>query len=155
MLAIPWPAVSGDLFTPEQAEAAALRHWLADDAGHAVAAVIHGRYDRRDGLHFLITSALHHAGLAKMAPELARSVAVGMFREGLQEQEGRREATTWRIRQRLKPLLVQRKPSNVLFAEAHDVNGLDGFPLGEAEVNNLTKMEMYWAMPAGRRPNVR
>ena len=63
----------------------------------------------------------------------------------------RRALAEHRIARRLKPLIASHKPFNALFAEAHDVNGTDGFPLEEAEVNDIVKTEIYWSLPAGRR----
>jgi hypothetical protein len=53
------------------------------------------------------------------------------------------------VKRRLRPLIALRKPSNVLLAEAHDVNGASGFPLEEREVNSIAATEMYWALPRG------
>jgi hypothetical protein len=77
------------------AERAALRGWLAEDAEHATLAVLHGRYAVKDGLHFLITFALHHARLAKIPDGLARSVAVAMFWEVLADHHAKLERLHW------------------------------------------------------------
>lgn len=69
----------------------------------------------------------------------------------LEAEQRRRDLAAHRIRRRLKPLIAQRNPPNVLLAEAHDVNGAAGFPLAEDDVTQLTYTEMYWAMPEGRR----
>lgn len=135
------------------AERAALRGWLAEDAEHATLAVLHRRYDVRDGLHFLITFALHHARLANIPDEIAHSVAVAMFWETLHGHEARREEAEARVKRRMRPLIALRKPSNVVLAEAHGENGAAGFPLSEREVNTLVAAEMLWAIPrrGGRR----
>jgi hypothetical protein len=73
----------------------------------------------------------------------------------LEALERRRDLAAYRIRQRLRPLIASRRPSNVLFAEAHDVNGADDFPLAEEEVTDMVRREMYFALPVapsgGRR----
>lgn len=73
----------------------------------------------------------------------------------LEREERRRDMAAYRIRRRLRPLIAVRKPSNVLLAEAHDVNGADGFPFTEADVDDMATTEMYFAMPAGRQSHVR
>ena len=65
----------------------------------------------------------------------------------LEAEERRRDLAEARVKRRLRPLIALRKPSNVLLAEAHDVNGAAGFPLEEREVNSIAATEMYWAMP--------
>ena len=78
-----------------------------------------------------------------------------LLRQYLHREEVARDLTAHRIRRRLKPLIVLHKPPNVLYAEAHDVNGADGFPLDEPEVTDIAKMEMYWSLPSGRQSHVR
>jgi hypothetical protein len=51
----------------------------------------------------------------------------------------------------VKRLIRQRKPSNVLLAEAHGVNGASGFPLLEAEVSDVVENEVWWALPQAVR----
>lgn len=75
------------LITTERAEAAFIRHGLRPDALHAALAVCHGRYSVKDSLHGVITTALFRAERAKVAPEVARKVAVSLFKETLAEQE--------------------------------------------------------------------
>jgi len=141
------------LITPDAGPRAALRGWLAEDAEHATLAVLHGRYAVKDGLHHMITCALHHARLAKIPDDTAHSVAVEMFWEVLRGHEAWREQAEFRIKRRVKPLIGLRKPSNVLLAEAHGENGAAGFPLAEREVNAIVAAELSWAMPyrGGRR----
>ena len=71
----------------------------------------------------------------------------------LERLETQRAGVEGRIKRRLKPLIALRKPSNVLLAEAHDVNGAAGFPLLEPEVTDIAVTEMYWSLPqhGGRR----
>jgi hypothetical protein len=71
-----------------------------------------------------------------------------ILRLHLERLEVARDLAAMRIRSRLRPLLALRKPSNVLLAEAHDVNGAAGFPFDEETVTAMATTEMYWAMPA-------
>ena len=70
----------------------------------------------------------------------------------LEAEERRRDMAEARVKRRLRPLIALRKPRNVLFAEAHDVNGAAGFPLEESEVTNIARTEMFWAMPPAGGP---
>jgi hypothetical protein len=73
----------------------------------------------------------------------------------LEKERVRRMMTAHRITRRISPLVTLRKPSNAVLAEAHDVNGADGFPLAEPEVSDMADLEMYWAMPAARPRHAR
>lgn len=57
----------------------------------------------------------------------------------------RRAVTALHIKRRIKPLLALRKPRNVVLAEAHDVNGAEGFPFDEPAVTDIVQRELYWA----------
>ena len=63
----------------------------------------------------------------------------------LEAEERRRSIAEMRMRRRLRPLIALRKPRNVLLAEAHDVNGAEGFPFDEPDVTTITAREMYFA----------
>lgn len=65
----------------------------------------------------------------------------------------RRAVAAMHIEQRLKPLIALHKPVNVLLAEAHDVNGLEHFPLAEPEVADIAATEMWFSLPS--RPHHR
>jgi hypothetical protein len=78
-------------------------------------------------------------------------IAQHLLNERLSRLETRRDITRLRIRRRLKPLIAMRKPPNVLLAEAHDVNGGEGFPFAEPEVGDIVATEVYWALPQGGR----
>jgi hypothetical protein len=65
----------------------------------------------------------------------------------LEAEERRRDLAEARVKRRLRPLIALRKPPNVLLAEAHGVNGAEGFPLEEPEVNSIAVAEMHWARP--------
>ena len=69
----------------------------------------------------------------------------------LDAERRRREMCEYRIARRIKPLIERNKPSNAIYAEAHDVNGAEGFPLSEPEVNELAASEMFWALEPRRR----
>jgi hypothetical protein len=60
-----------------------------------------------------------------------------------------------RIWRRIKPLIDARKPSRVVLAEAHDVNGAEGFPLAEADVSDMALAEMRNAVRFGGRAHAR
>jgi len=68
----------------------------------------------------------------------------------LEKERVRRMLTEQRIQRRIRPLVALRKPSNAVLAEAHDVNGAEGFPFDEADVTEMTVMQMFWAMPGAR-----
>lgn len=68
----------------------------------------------------------------------------------LEKEHVRRMLTEQRIQRRIRPLVALRKPSNAVLAEAHDVNGAEGFPFDEADVTEMTVMQMFWAMPGAR-----
>lgn len=68
----------------------------------------------------------------------------------LAAEDRRRALCELYIKRRLRPLILRHMPSNVLYAEAHDINGAEGFPLAEHEVADLAAGEMYWALPADR-----
>jgi len=63
----------------------------------------------------------------------------------LEAEERRRDLAEARMKRRLRPLIALRKPPNVVLAEAHGVNGAEGFPLNEPEVNSIAVAEMYLA----------
>lgn len=63
----------------------------------------------------------------------------------LQRHETRRGIAEMKVRRRLRPLIALRKPRNVLLAEAHGVNGAEGFPFQEPEVTTITAREVYFA----------
>lgn len=66
----------------------------------------------------------------------------------LERLERRRAVAEMRMKRRLRPLIALRKPRNVLLAEAHDVNGAEGFPFDEPDVSVIAAREVYFA---GRR----
>jgi hypothetical protein len=43
-------------------------------------------------------------------------------------------------------MIAVRRPSNVLRAEAHDLNGAAGFPLSEDEVDDIAAEEVWHSM---------
>jgi hypothetical protein len=84
-------------------------------------------------------------------PDFVFGMARWVLQQRLSAEEGRRELAGSRIRQRLYPLIALHKPARALFAEAHDVNGADGFPLDESEVNDIAATQMIMATPRHRR----
>lgn len=85
------------LFSAERAEAAFIRQLLWADVDHATLAVCHGRYSVKDALHHVITFALGHAERAKVAPEVARKVAVALFHETLAERDAEFDQVLWKV----------------------------------------------------------
>lgn len=85
-------------------------------------------------------------------PEPVYQMLLHIFGQHLEKEQTRRGMTEMRVARRLKPLIALRKPRNVLLAEAHDVNGTEGFPLTEDEVADVAATEVYRAS-SGRRLN--
>lgn len=71
-----------------------------------------------------------------------------LVQESASKEAQKRDLTTHRIRRLLRPMIAIRKPSRTLLAEAHGVNGADGFPLAEPEVTDIVAMEVWQSMPA-------
>lgn len=55
------------------------------------------------------------------------------------------------IKTLIRPLIAAREPWNSLMAQAHDVNGARGFPLTEADVTEIVRAEIYFALPTAPR----
>ncbi len=68
-----------------------------------------------------------------------------LFFQHLARLETRRAITESRIKNRIWPLMKQRQPRNVVLAEAHDVNGADGFPFDEPDITTIAAREMHFA----------
>ena len=64
--------------------------------------------------------------------------------------ETKRSVTALHVVQRIKPMIATKQPRNAVLAEAHDVNGAEGFPFAEPEVTGIVEREYYFA---GRRRN--
>jgi hypothetical protein len=85
---VPWqPAMSDALFTPERAEAAALRHWAAQDARRLAHAVARGRYREKDAQAELATTLAWHAQHAGIRSVSCRTLASVMLTEALETLE--------------------------------------------------------------------
>ena len=70
----------------------------------------------------------------------------------LENEERRRAMTEHRIQRRIYSVIEKRKPSRVVLAEAHDVNGADGFPFDETDVTTMAVVAMRRAVRwEGRR----
>lgn len=63
----------------------------------------------------------------------------------------KRDAATGAVKRALKPLIVLHRPWNVLMAEAHDANSARDFPLSEAEVSEIVRQEVWFALPPAPR----
>ena len=66
-----------------------------------------------------------------------------------------RDLCAHKIRRTVAPMIAGRRPRNVLLAEAHGVNGAQGFPLHESEVDDLVKTEVWFALPPASQGRVR
>jgi hypothetical protein len=88
------------------------------------------------------------------APDVFR-LQKHLLGQRLEAERWRRAITEQRIARCLKPMIAAHKPSNALLAEAHGVNGTDGFPLEEPEVNDIVRAEVYWSLPVRRHPHAR
>jgi hypothetical protein len=55
-----------------------------------------------------------------------------------------------RMKRHLRPLIALRKPRNVLLAEAHDINGSEGFPFTEEQVADVAAVAVHQAVRARR-----
>jgi hypothetical protein len=156
---------SGSLGLREGAENTSFSHSPDRRVNGAVPAMTHAYALARELAkpvargHLTLTEA--HASLLATALQASRTGQLGGYDPGdtfrglrhvlglhLEAEQRRRALTEGRIARRLRPLIALRKPSNVLFAEAHDVNGLDGFPFEEPEVNDIAKTAMFWSLPA-------
>jgi hypothetical protein len=61
--------------------------------------------------------------------------------------QNQREDIVFAIKRLLKPMIATRAPWNNLMAQAHDLNGARNFPLTEAEVTEIVRIEVYFAIP--------
>jgi len=59
--------------------------------------------------------------------------------------EDKRSVAAARIVWRVRPFIGTNRPRNVILAEAHDVNGAEGFPFSEPEVTGIIDRELYFA----------
>lgn len=72
------------------------------------------------------------------------------------EKEGRRRAMTeHRIQRCIRSVIEAREPSRTVLAEAHHINGADGFPLDEHDVTAMAVVAMRRAVRWEGRANVR
>ena len=58
-----------------------------------------------------------------------------------------RDAARSMVKRAMRGLIPLHTPWPKLMAEAHDINGAAGFPLSEAEVSDVVKLEVYYALP--------
>jgi len=64
--------------------------------------------------------------------------------------EERRSLAAARIVWRVRPFIGTNRARNVILAEAHDVNGAEGFVFSEDEVTGIVDRELYYARRPGR-----
>jgi hypothetical protein len=62
-----------------------------------------------------------------------------------------RDLAAWQIKRLITPMLAAHRPSREVLAEAHGLNGGADFPLTEAEVTDVVRCEMFYAMPPAPR----
>jgi hypothetical protein len=89
-----------------------------------------------------------------LAPYAATDVFSGLRHVlglNLENLERDRALAELRIRWRIRPMIAVRRPSNVLRAEAHDLNGAAGFPLSEDEVDDIAAEEVWHSMSRIKR----
>lgn len=102
----------------------------------------------------LIAAAVRARREGRLGPYQASDVVAGLrttLRMKLKAERWRRAMAENRICRVLRPLIGTGKKSNVLLAEAHGVNGEDGFPLTEDEVTDIVATEVWHSLPAGVR----
>jgi hypothetical protein len=88
-----------------------------------------------------------------LAPDVVR-LKRHLLRQEMERHRVARELAAWRIERLVKSMVLLRKRSNAVLAEAHGVNGSAGFPLSEDEVNDIAHTEMHYGStpaPGGRR----
>ena len=103
----------------------------------------------------LLATALRMEREGRMAPYDASGVSRGLFNildQHLAARAIQREVTAMHVRRLLAPMIATRRPSNVLLAEAHGVNGAAGFPFSEAEINDMVKIQVWLAMNKRGQP---
>jgi anti-sigma factor RsiW len=94
--------------------------------------------------------------VARQRPKVADipaavNVWLHVLAERVRQMEERQDLVALHIKRRLKPMVAARQPWNQLMAAAHDLNGQADFPLGEAEVSELVRTEVWFALPPAPR----
>jgi hypothetical protein len=96
----------------------------------------------------MLLSTVRAERLGELGPYKATDVfrlqkhILGLHLERLETQQA---VTAMRIRSRIKPLLALRQPRNKVLAEAHGVNGADGFPFDEPDVTISADRQAFYA----------
>lgn len=144
MFISPRVAMTGPLnISPAAAEAACLRHWGRHDAHRLALAIATGTYPKAEAERELATTLAWHAEQAGIRSVSCRALAASM----LEDAEANRCDTTERIKRLVAPLIAARHRRNAVLAEAHGVNGSDGFPLTEDEVTGIVRREIWFSLP--------
>jgi hypothetical protein len=102
----------------------------------------------------LIAATVRAKRESRLGPREPADVVDGLrhtLRMMLEGERYRRGMTEHRICRVLKPLIGIRKSWGRLMSEAHGVNGQDGFPLTEEEVNDVVRTEVWFALPPAPR----
>lgn len=87
-------------------------------------------------------------GVAALGAETRFCWAAG---DAVTQAEHERADVERAIKVMLRPLIAERVPWNGLMAEAHEINGANGFLLAEAEVSEIVRTEIYFALPPAPR----
>jgi hypothetical protein len=117
--------------------------------------VVRGHLPLAHAYAAMLASTVAAERLGELAPYKAPDVyrlQRHLLGQRLQRLETRRAITEMRIKRRIRPMIALGKPRNAVLAEAHDVNGAEGFPFDEPDVNDIALGEVWLA---GRRRHVR
>ena len=66
-----------------------------------------------------------------------------LLASNIKRLETKRSVTALHIVRRIKPMIATKQPRNAVLAEAHDVNGAEGFMFAEPEVTGIVDREYY------------
>lgn len=83
------------------------------------------------------------AGRLDYDPGEVASFSRWLLASQIKRLETKRSVTALHIVRRIKPMIATGGPRNAVRAEAHDVNGAEGFPFAEPEVEGIVAREYY------------
>lgn len=108
--------------------------------------VARGHLCREQAEDWLLAATLskrHQIG--GLDPENIFRYQIHLLRLWLDRHRDEQAIARGKITRRLMPLLARQAPANQLLAEAHDVNGSEGFPLTDEAVTMTAFDARYWA----------